>query len=164
MLPETERYLAGAERNRQFARDVANTFAGHPPSLEWAAVIAFYAAIHYVNAYVWERLQYEPTSHAERVRMLVMFQELKPMLDRYRRLQDYGSRARYIPLFTLPLGRLLLLIDTDLASIEQHPNDLKVAVLRDQRQRDVLPLGVRCRQQASRLGGAAQAGHRGKVV
>jgi hypothetical protein len=59
MLPATEEYLAAADRNRDFARDVANAFAGVQPSSEWAAVIAFYAALHYINAFIWERLQYE---------------------------------------------------------------------------------------------------------
>ena len=107
-----------------FSRDVANAFGRSQPSIEWSAIIAFYGAVHYINAYVWEHLRYEPESQIERLHMLETFQDLKPLIDHYRRLWDYGTRARYIPLFTLPVAILQRLLDIDLATIEQHIHGL----------------------------------------
>jgi len=55
---QTREHLDLAERNRDLARallDPAIASNLQPAPHEWIAVIAFYAAVHYVSAYLWER-------------------------------------------------------------------------------------------------------------
>jgi hypothetical protein len=67
----TGEHLETAERNRDLARlllapSMAASLSTHgfrQPPYEWVAVIVFYAAVHYVNAYLWERLRLEPNDH-----------------------------------------------------------------------------------------------------
>ena len=51
--PETIQHLETAARNRDLARALIGYGPGmelHSPPFEWVAVVAFYAAVHYVNA------------------------------------------------------------------------------------------------------------------
>lgn len=41
-----------------------------PPPFEWGAVVAVYAAVHYVNAFLYERLGFTPDGHIEKTRYL----------------------------------------------------------------------------------------------
>lgn len=66
----TELHLATASQNRDFAAILVNTYDDAPPSLNWAAVAAFYAAVHYVNAYLWEIARVEPSNHLERAKLI----------------------------------------------------------------------------------------------
>ena len=81
MEPRTEAHLATAQHNHDFARAllepaVARVFSS--PPLEWAVVVAFYAAVHYVNAYLWERQRYEPRPHDDRENAVTRAVGLRP--------------------------------------------------------------------------------------
>ena len=93
----TQQHLVRARRNR----DVADALAGaaaqgiiSPPALEWAVVAAFYAAVHYVNAYLWEKLRAEPRDHRERTNMVARVHALRAAFKAYRNLQDLAFQAR----------------------------------------------------------------------
>ncbi len=91
LKPETEDYLARAERNRTVARvfcDPQQNPALQPPPLEWAAVAAFYAAVHYVQALLWERWGLRPTDHPARRGYVVRTQPLRTVLGAYDILAD----------------------------------------------------------------------------
>jgi hypothetical protein len=65
----TREYLDLAERNEKLAKDLLGLAASgalQPPPYEWIAVIAFYSALHYANAYFWEIHQKETNSHPQR--------------------------------------------------------------------------------------------------
>ena len=98
LKPETQAHLARAERNRTVARalcDPQQTPTITPPPLEWAAVAAFYAAVHYVHAFLWERLGQNPTDHPMRRRCVAQIAPLKAVVGEYDILSDLAYQARY---------------------------------------------------------------------
>ena len=102
MEPRTDAYLATAERNRQLAQALTQPSAAslvHPLPLEWAVVVAFYAAVHYVNAYLWEWRHYEPRNHNDRENAISRAVALRAAATAYRRLRSLAHYARYTPLF-----------------------------------------------------------------
>jgi hypothetical protein len=109
---QTDRHIRTAERNRAVALGHLNTQAHsvRPPAHEWAAVIAFYAAVHYVNGYLWEIRRYAPPNHESRNLMVRGDPVLRTCQEEYRRLLDAGFRARYVPDFRLlePAARELV--------------------------------------------------------
>jgi hypothetical protein len=53
MEQKTREHLETAARNRDLAHaliDPESSIIVQPPPLDWAVVVAFYAAVHYVNA------------------------------------------------------------------------------------------------------------------
>lgn len=62
-------HLDRATRNRELAHVLMAPALSpnmQPPPFDWAVVAAFYAAVHYVNAYLREKQRYEPRDHAGR--------------------------------------------------------------------------------------------------
>jgi hypothetical protein len=99
---ETEAYLARAERNRAVARalcEPSHALGLHPQPLEWAAIAAFYAAVHYVNAFVWERFGQSPGDHQARRGFVSRTAPLNQVLRPYDLLMDLGWQARYALIF-----------------------------------------------------------------
>lgn len=119
MHRRTDRHVATARENRDFATALVNDYNGTPPSLNWAAVAAFYAAVHYVNAYLWELAHLEPSSHFERASLIARWPLLQPLVPAYQRLQRYAINARYTPGFRMQRGDVMDLLETDLAIIAQ---------------------------------------------
>jgi hypothetical protein len=121
-LPElerlTERHLQTAERNRGIS---SMHLAVTPQTLpkEWSAVVAFYAAVHYVNAYLWEIRRYAPPDHDSRNRLVAGDVVLGQCRFEYRRLLDAGFRARYVPNFQLTEQIDRDLIEVDLERVRQ---------------------------------------------
>ena len=103
MEPKTEAHLAAARRNRDLARALIDPSHANlrPASWEWVAVIAFYAAVHFVNAYLWETARREPSSHPDRLARVRRDRLIRPCRRRYADLQTLGHRARYEADFAL---------------------------------------------------------------
>ena len=80
MQQKTRDHLATAERNRIVAGLVIGESDVQQVSNEWAVVVAFYAAVHLVNAFLWERQSFEPLNHEERSRLAFTIAELRPDL------------------------------------------------------------------------------------
>ncbi len=102
LKPETSAHLARAARNREVARtlsDPQQVPSLHPPPLERAAVAAFYAAVHYVNAFLWERLGQDPRDHTLRRRYVARTTQLHRALSAYDLLADLSWHARYTATF-----------------------------------------------------------------
>lgn len=118
MEPKTRDHLATAERNRI----VAGALIGEPDvqtiSNEWAVVIAFYAAVHLVNAILWERQSLEPLNHEERSRFVFRLAELRPIAQVYPRLSVNAYHARYTPEYRISAQRARQLASMDLSLIE----------------------------------------------
>ena len=103
MEPRTRAHLQTAARNRNIANaliDPSSSIVVQPP-LDWAVVAAFYAAVHYVNAYLWERQRYEPHTHEARENAVARAVEVRAAYDAYARLRGLAYRARYVPLFQI---------------------------------------------------------------
>jgi len=99
----TRDFLVAARRH-QTAAEFLRTLADDEPTVrEWIAVVAFYSAVHYINAYLWERQQIEPANHAERSRFVLFVRDLRPIQDVYRSLRDTAYVCRYSPQYRLTL-------------------------------------------------------------
>ena len=117
----TRDHLDTAERNRDLARLLltSSSSLGLPvPPSEWAAVIAFYSAVHFVNAYLWERYRIEPRDHAERNHFVRTDPILRRCLQAYSRLRDEGFRSRYHRAHRLNVQQATGLVKVDLANVE----------------------------------------------
>ena len=121
MEQETRDHIETAERNRDFARSLLSSpvaqLLSAPPN-EWATVIAFYAAVHYVNAYIWERYRIEPRNHAERGQYVQQDPVLRRCERAYRQLRDAGYRSRYVRLCMVPRSEVEGLVNVELAHVE----------------------------------------------
>jgi hypothetical protein len=117
----TDRHIQTAEQNRvvAIAHLDSQAHSVRPPAYEWVAVIAFYAAAHYVNAYLWEIRRYEPADHGSRNRLVRGDPALRPCLSRYERLFELGFRARYVPGFRLLEQGARDLIEADLEEVRR---------------------------------------------
>lgn len=101
MEAQTEAHLRLAAANA----NLAATLAASPEDTHahvWAAIVAFYAAVHQVNAYLWERRRYEPQNHKERTDAVRFTNILKRAAFSYRSLSTIAYSVRYDPLYTAP--------------------------------------------------------------
>jgi hypothetical protein len=101
--PKTINHLRIAERNRELARALLDPSQAslRPTPWEWVAVIAFYAAVHLVNAYLWETRGLVPSSHAHRRRELQAALRISACRQSYSALNLAGYQARYDETYSL---------------------------------------------------------------
>jgi hypothetical protein len=110
-MPSEADYLTGAERNKALA-----VLLSEQEDPSWAAVLAFYSALHFINAYL-AREGFFPGDHRTRGQYVARLQELKPIHSHYRRLEERSRWVRY-ELRRLHSVEVEGLILTDLATIE----------------------------------------------
>ena len=87
MNARTLEHLQRAERNQQLAGLYlahAATATIQPPPYEWVAVMAFYSAVHYVNAALWEIKGIDPGGHQNRSGFLAAEPKLRGCANEYR--------------------------------------------------------------------------------
>lgn len=113
----TRQYLTTAERNQGFAIEIAGDYSGVPPSHEWAVVVAFYAAVHYINAFLWEVARVEPEHHEDRAFLMSRWTELSTAIPAYRRMLAVSFQARYRPAFRVDTRVLDRQLDSDLSAV-----------------------------------------------
>ena len=102
MEPRTRAHLARADHHRDVALALIGPVAAsltRPPPLDWAVVAAFYAAVHYVNAYLWETQHWDPGTHQQRAAAVTRTAALRAAAHEYRWLMDLAYQARYVPHF-----------------------------------------------------------------
>lgn len=98
MKPKTWEHLGAAGRHR----DVAIALSQRPPApaaVEWVVIVAFYSAVHYVNAYLWEIYDFDPQSHEDRSLAVHRDATLVSLAIAYDQLRGWGFSARYRPTF-----------------------------------------------------------------
>ena len=88
-MSSVDEHLRQARHNDQ----VATAITAAAP--DWAAVVYFYAAMHYVEAYAARMQQPHDLSHEERRRLVYRTKELRPVQGEYRKLYEYSVAARY---------------------------------------------------------------------
>ena len=86
-------YLAQADRNRAVADVLAGS--GQDGSLQWAVTCAFYAALHYVNAYLRHFVGEDglPANHGQRDDCVSA--QMRAVYHPYRTLRTDSELARY---------------------------------------------------------------------
>ena len=118
MDQKTLDHLRVARRNRDLARALLAQNSLAPDPWEWVAVIVFYAAVHYVNAYLWERYHVEPANHAERTYGVHQDPAINACEDEYDRLRDQGFIARYDERLGVSELEARSLLEVDLRAVE----------------------------------------------
>ena len=103
MLPKTQLHVDLAQTNRDFAHALIQTPPIDRGPATWAIVAAFYSAVHYVNAYLWESGHIEPRNHSERSNSVSNDQYFRAVSARYKLLSRRAYDSRYIPSFTASL-------------------------------------------------------------
>ena len=111
-MPTEEMHRAAARRNE----DLAARLADNAP--DWAVVLAFYAALHWVDAYL-ARQERHPRTQSERVRWIQQEDALLPIYDPYRTLRDRADAARY-HLTPFSSGEARALLTDELHAVRVH--------------------------------------------
>jgi hypothetical protein len=122
MKPETQGYLGRADRHRALAYSLlAPAQAGllTPPPLDWALVAGFYAALHYVQAYVWETQHHRAATHDDLRDTIKRTYQLRSIEFQYRQLLDRSWQARYLHEFSVTLQDANGLLTRNLEPIRQ---------------------------------------------
>jgi hypothetical protein len=83
------------------------------------AVIAFYSAVHYVNAILWEWGGVRPDTHTERTWYVDHHPPLAAFSIAYRQLNAQGWHARYAAGYRLTLPQAQHLVEVNLLQIER---------------------------------------------
>ncbi len=115
MDERTSDHLRTARANRVYALAIVNDDAASTTELNWAAVAAFYAAMHAINAYLWETARLEPANHRDRRNIMDRWPALTPLRTSYFALLDYSVLARYSPGFEARPPNLDALVNQHLA-------------------------------------------------
>ena len=117
MDDRTRQHLDIAEQNLAFARTLLGESGSQTVELRWGIVVAFYAAMHFVNAYLWELARLEPLNHRDRREVIGRWTSLGPMYAAYSTLFDFSIRARYEPGFSARRSDLVSMLDRHLARV-----------------------------------------------
>lgn len=91
-MPPATFHVNKAERNEQFysSQNLVNS-----PFNEWAVVVLFYVAVHYVDAVLDRYLSCHPGNHQERNIELAKSFQISPIASMYLNLYDRSRDARY---------------------------------------------------------------------
>ena len=90
-LPSKEEHIAKAEGNSALALSMT---LENQPKIDWALVILFYSAMHYVEAYL-ATLGQHLRSHTTRDNFVGRDARLRKIFSEYQDLKYYGYNARY---------------------------------------------------------------------
>ena len=118
MDQKTLDHLQVAQRNRDLARALLSQSELAPEPWEWVTVILFYAAVHYVNAYLWERYHVNPANHGERTYGVHHDSAIDACRRQYDRLRDEGFNARYDERAVVSAQTARRLLDVELRAVE----------------------------------------------
>jgi ABC-type anion transport system duplicated permease subunit len=90
-MPREDQHRDRAERNEKFAESLDQS---QPIHENWAVVAAFYAALHYVQAY-FSRYSVEAATHDERFEQIKRDAKLRNVFIQYKYLYTLSRTARY---------------------------------------------------------------------
>jgi hypothetical protein len=91
-LPNKDEHIKKAEENEAF---VSTIQPNSQPEIDWTLVILFYAAVHYVEAYLFVKWGTHVRSHTTRDKYFGKEASLKKIFASYSHLKYYGYNARY---------------------------------------------------------------------
>ena len=114
-MPDQQKHLAQAQHNEELYHHLSGTT---PRFIDWQITALFYAALHYVDAYL-ARFSIHPSSHEERSMWMGRESILKTIYTAYRDLQNRSRDARY-ELYPLRAGYEQTLYNTHFTAIRDH--------------------------------------------
>jgi hypothetical protein len=91
-LPSRDEHVQKAEGNESFASSIPQD---NQSRIDWTLVVLFYAAVHYVEAYLAKSLGMHLRSHNTRDQYVGRESNLKKIFKSYAHLKFYGYNARY---------------------------------------------------------------------
>lgn len=114
-MPSRDRHIEAARDNQALAENLLGTsWKG------WAAIAAFYSALHWVDAYLATMVNgIHPNSHESRENAIARFTDLRPIQPHYGRLRTASERARYF-LAKLDEAEVRALLEEDLRLVREH--------------------------------------------
>jgi hypothetical protein len=118
----TRQHLERAERNRAIANALLSfpqSMGLDPPPLEWAVVVAFYAAVHFVNAFLWEHRRWKPPDHNASSSAVNRDAQLRSASPSYERLRSHAYQARYLQQYHVTATDAGGLVHNDLESVRR---------------------------------------------
>ena len=90
-MPTKQQHITKADGTASFATSLS---LDSQTKVDWALVCLFYAALHYIEAYLATTGRHE-RSHQTRDGIVGRDGNLKPIFDEYEELKFYGYNARY---------------------------------------------------------------------
>jgi hypothetical protein len=90
-MPSFQEHLKKADGNAAFARSLSLT---KQANIDWALIALFYAALHYVEAYL-AKQTIHLRSHETRDKTVARDAQLKKTYKQYAHLKYFGFNARY---------------------------------------------------------------------
>lgn len=87
-MPHLNEHVQKAEHNEEFVQKIPTSCQ------DWAVAGTFYAALHYVDAYL-SLKNLHPTAHPLRSRFVASIHDLRVIYPDYRILEDVSRDARY---------------------------------------------------------------------
>lgn len=113
-MPEQRQHLLRAKQNEALAESLRKD---NGCNIDWAIVMLFYSALHYVDAYLAGK-QAHPVDHKHRDDEIERNGAISDIFGDYRRLKDLSRAARYeIPEYTIDK---LNLAKSKLGNIKKH--------------------------------------------
>jgi hypothetical protein len=91
-VPTRDEHVAKAEGNETFAAAIQRNTQ---TEIDWTLVVLFYAAVHYVEAYLYKQWGQHVRSHTTRDKYFGKEAILKKIFAQYSHLKYYGYNARY---------------------------------------------------------------------
>jgi hypothetical protein len=91
-VPSKQQHIAKAEGNLSFATSLS---LRNPFNIDWALVSLFYAAMHYVEAYLAAVSNIHSSSHRSRDTTMGREPNLREVYKEYQELKFFGYNARY---------------------------------------------------------------------
>jgi hypothetical protein len=116
-VPTAKQHRDKAENNEFLVSTLDNPF------WDWAVVGIFYAAVHYIHAYLSAKAIPLPPemNHGKRMTLIERIADLKPMFYEYREIYNESRDARYDPLITFG--------QKDVARLKGNLEKVKAAIL-----------------------------------
>lgn len=108
-----EGHISKAKHNNEFLKTI-----DLKKGMDWAFVIMFYEAMHYVDAYLATKDISRVDNHPHRLKLVYLF--LKPVADEYAALFQAGWDARYNVYYKPALPKFYSYRDVKLSNIRTH--------------------------------------------
>jgi hypothetical protein len=89
-LPDVRVHLQQAQHNEAFFAAIDVNSYG-----DWAVTVLFYAALHYIDAYLAQRGHFDPGSHDVRDGLIRQYGPTRQVARQYFRLKSFSGTARY---------------------------------------------------------------------
>jgi len=91
-MPTTAEHVSKAVGNESFANAIDTS---NPTNIDWKLTVLFYAAMHYVEAYLAKSMAIHLRSHTTRDGYVTKELNLKRIRNEYNHLKFFGYNARY---------------------------------------------------------------------